>query len=281
MNINKKIIFVLIMILFSIQFLNFSVTSLNTAVGLIDVDIESPIEHEETINISNQSKGTCVDYNFTNPELKVTSTQICARKNITNAVLKLRKINCSALPEPPHMVYTCLQFVPANLPETSIENAGISFNVDNSWTNEKSINIEKIRMHRYVSSWEELSTNKVEEFSEYVSFKSETPGFSYFAVTGQEKTVEEPPAEDETYGAPGAPAPSPAPAVPEEEEPAPEEIVEPEEPRKPLFDIGVLLLSKERRLDISVLLSITSSLLLILAALLIFFYKIFKLEKLR
>ncbi len=278
MNINKKIIISLITFLILLSFLQFSITAYITATGEIDIKIFSAIKGKEEIEIPFQEENTCEFYNFTNPNLTVNSVKICSLKNISNAVLEQKKLNCSALPDPPNIQYDCVQFTITNLPTISIEYITLFFNVENSWIDSNNIDTSKILMYKFYSgSWNPLTTEKTESGNEFMSYESETDSFSYFAITGEKKAEkeEEAPSVGGGGGTVSAPAPSPAPSQPKEEEPENVTVSEPEIP-KPLLDIGAKIVSEARRFHPAIYLSILSSLLLILAALLIFFYKLKK-----
>ncbi len=66
---------------------------------------------------------------------------------------------------------------------TNIENAVVSFKVEKSWINNNSVNESLVTLQRYNQSWEPLFTKKVGEDNNYSYFTSETPGYSFFAIT--------------------------------------------------------------------------------------------------
>jgi len=63
------------------------------------------------------------------------------------------------------------------------ENGAIEFKVEKPWLEENNINQSQIILQWYNESWEPLDTEKVKEDTNYVYFKSKTPGFSCFAIT--------------------------------------------------------------------------------------------------
>ena len=69
--------------------------------------------------------------------------------------------------------------------EDNIDNAEISFTVDKSWISQYYIDKNTIKLNRYNNgNWNELPTTMTGEDKDYLFFKSKTPGFSPFAITG-------------------------------------------------------------------------------------------------
>jgi PGF-pre-PGF domain-containing protein len=68
--------------------------------------------------------------------------------------------------------------------ENNIENMSIGFSVEKAWLEENDIDEDMISLYRYADgSWNELSTEITGEDDAYVSFESQTPGFSPFAIS--------------------------------------------------------------------------------------------------
>jgi len=80
----------------------------------------------------------------------------------------------------------------------NIANPTISFIVHKSWVNENNIGISTITLNRYIDGkWYPLETNLTDEDQNTLYFKSKTPGFSQFAVTGTEASVDAQSSEEE------------------------------------------------------------------------------------
>jgi len=94
-----------------------------------------------------------------------------------------------------------------------------------------------------MSAWEELPTSWIGSSDDYEKYKSDSPGFSYYAIkTAVEEIVE---AEEESgellvEEIEEAPAEVPAEEAPEEEE-APQAAVEEEKPTEAAHDYAVLI----------------------------------------
>ena len=73
--------------------------------------------------------------------------------------------------------------------ENNIANPVIGFKVAKSWITENDIDESTIKLNRYSSdAWNQLPTTKTDEDDSYIYFNSETPGFSPFAITGNERS---------------------------------------------------------------------------------------------
>ena len=72
---------------------------------------------------------------------------------------------------------------------SNIENPVVCFKVEKSWIQDKKIDQASITLNRYnEKKWAQLPVTLLREDNRYLYFTAETPGFSFFAITG--KTVE-------------------------------------------------------------------------------------------
>ncbi len=82
----------------------------------------------------------------------------------------------------------------------NLENASISFRVNRTWLSDNGIGENTITLYRYSNNtWNSLPTTLTGKDEDYFYFSSETPGFSPFAISGQEKnsqSIEIDPARD-------------------------------------------------------------------------------------
>jgi len=84
-------------------------------------------------------------------------------------------------------VYKYIEIKGDNINETHIDKVKIQFQVNKSWIASSNINRATIALNRYKNNnWEKLSTKEVSEDNDYVYYEAESPGFSTFAVTGEE-----------------------------------------------------------------------------------------------
>ena len=86
--------------------------------------------------------------------------------------------------KPPGLVYAYYEISPVSDQGVRAE-GNISFAVKKSWIVENRIKAENIRLARYNATWEILKTEIVSEDSEFVYYRAELPGFSYFAVISE------------------------------------------------------------------------------------------------
>ncbi|WP_292388590.1 S-layer protein domain-containing protein [Methanosarcina sp. UBA5] len=68
----------------------------------------------------------------------------------------------------------------------NIENPVVCFKVEKSWLQDKKIDQNSITLNRYNDKkWSELSAELLKEDDKYLYFIADTPGFSFFAITGE------------------------------------------------------------------------------------------------
>ena len=68
----------------------------------------------------------------------------------------------------------------------NIENPVICFKVEKTWLQDKNIDKASIKLNRYDDKkWSQLPVKQLKEDNKYLYFTAETPGFSFFAITGK------------------------------------------------------------------------------------------------
>ncbi len=105
----------------------------------------------------------------------------------TTTIVEVLKNKSVFVPElPPGRIYKHVNIWVgdngAGLP-ASLKNGLIEFKVEKAWIEDNNINQSLITLQWYDKGWQPLYTKKVREDKNYVYFKSETPGFSCFAIT--------------------------------------------------------------------------------------------------
>ncbi|RPJ70615.1 MAG: PGF-pre-PGF domain-containing protein, partial [Alphaproteobacteria bacterium] len=69
--------------------------------------------------------------------------------------------------------------------EKNIENPVVCFKVEKAWLQDKEIDQVSITLNRYSDKkWSQLPVKLLKEDSKYLYLTAETPGFSFFAITG-------------------------------------------------------------------------------------------------
>jgi PGF-pre-PGF domain-containing protein len=105
----------------------------------------------------------------------------------TTTIVEVLKNKSVFVPElPPGRIYKHVNIWVgdngAGLP-ASLKNGLIEFKVEKAWIEDNNINQSQITLQWYDNGWQPLYTKKVREDKNYVYFKSETSGFSCFAIT--------------------------------------------------------------------------------------------------
>ncbi|RLJ01675.1 MAG: hypothetical protein DRP10_03525 [Candidatus Aenigmatarchaeota archaeon] len=112
--------------------------------------------------------------------------------NVRITVTKLEGKPASVKQEISGKVYKYLEINAENLNETNLEEAKIQFEVNKTWVLENNLDKNRIYLYRFVNNeWQKLTTRLLNETDNYINYEAETPGFSYFAIGGEEKVCEE------------------------------------------------------------------------------------------
>jgi PGF-pre-PGF domain-containing protein len=129
------------------------------------------------------------------------SVTISVRKTVANVDLAARetKKRPSQIAENASgAIYGYIEINASGIDESSIEEAQIGFRVDSGWIENEGIDQETVKLQRYHDgSWESLETALETSDGDYHYYTAKTPGFSYFAITGEEMVegaAESPPA---------------------------------------------------------------------------------------
>jgi PGF-pre-PGF domain-containing protein len=108
-------------------------------------------------------------------------------QTVTITVTKLAGKPASVVHEISGKVYKYMEIKGDNINETHIDKVKIQFQVNKSWITSNNINRATIALNRYNNNnWEKLTTKEVSEDNDYVYYEAETPGFSTFAISGEE-----------------------------------------------------------------------------------------------
>jgi PGF-pre-PGF domain-containing protein len=138
------------------------------------------------------STDTVVSYQFKDLENPVSYVNYTALRNagfVTTSIEVLENTSGLVSAEPEGIVYKNLNIWVGNNGYSNEENIGnpvINFRVSKIWMEENQIQASNVKLNRYhLNAWNPLPTVKKGEDSDYMFFESETPGFSPFAITGQ------------------------------------------------------------------------------------------------
>jgi PGF-pre-PGF domain-containing protein len=139
------------------------------------------IENDNHIRFDFTENITCITY------IEYDSERTFVKTTTTVEELKNKSIFVSK--PPPGKIYKHVNIwvgdKGAGLP-TSLNNGIAAFKVEKAWIDDSNVNESLITLQWYNNSWnswEPLNTEKIGEDNNYLYFKSETPGFSSFAIT--------------------------------------------------------------------------------------------------
>jgi PGF-pre-PGF domain-containing protein len=138
------------------------------------------------------SKGQKTCYKFNKEDNIINCINVTGLTNSGQITTKTEILkNSSSLVDnaPSDMVYENLNIWMGNSGWATSKNIAdviISFKVEKSWITSNNIDLTTIRMNRYSNgNWDTLETSLIDQDDNNLYFKSGTPGFSSFAVTGK------------------------------------------------------------------------------------------------
>ncbi|MBI2549089.1 PGF-pre-PGF domain-containing protein [Candidatus Woesearchaeota archaeon] len=162
-----------------------------------------------TLNTSGEKKWDSVTaeqlaiWTIKDVDIEVTQLEFTLLENKTNVSVKIAKLSSAPTTLLPseRVVYQYVEVTPSNIEEGQLTNAKIRFKVNLSWLSEKNILENDVLLLRYANDvWNELPTNKTGSDTSYVYYEAETPGFSYFAISGKEQPKNESELQQEQQG---------------------------------------------------------------------------------
>lgn len=113
---------------------------------------------------------------------------IVTNVNISIQELPRKPVEIRVIPS--GKTYSYFNISGENIVDKDIEKAIIQFKVEQSWIDENNIDVNTIKLNRYSEEkWSALATVRVDEECMYFYFEAESPGFSTFAITGEEKVA--------------------------------------------------------------------------------------------
>ena len=157
----------------------------------------------ETQSVSNVADGATLPVSFTKTD--VTDIEITVKNAASNVEVTVEKLltKPSSIPDvlsqvedSPGMFSTGSKLkifgylsMDVNIDDGNIDNAKVAFKVDKSWFSKNNIGKSTVKLTRYHDSWDALPTELSDEDDDYVYYVATTPGFSTFAIVGEELTV--------------------------------------------------------------------------------------------
>jgi PGF-pre-PGF domain-containing protein len=144
-----------------------------------------------TISVMDKSNDTLI--NITSDELGLYGAIIKVNDKMENVKFTFEKFDIKPTgttePVSKEKVFKYIE-ITQSIGKENIDTATLKFKIEKKWLTNNSIEKELVRMYRFTTKWDELSTTISKEDSGYVYFESETPGFSYFKISALEKEEE-------------------------------------------------------------------------------------------
>ncbi|MDI6798764.1 MAG: PGF-pre-PGF domain-containing protein [Candidatus Aenigmarchaeota archaeon] len=111
---------------------------------------------------------------------------------VSITITKLDKKPAEVVVEVSGKPYRYINIVGENIRDEDISQAKIKFLVEKSWISGNNIDANTIVLYRFSDNkWNKLATTKVSEDTDYIYYEAQTPGFSYFAISGEVAIPEE------------------------------------------------------------------------------------------
>lgn len=178
-------------------------TTTTTETETTDTETTTETTVTETQSVSNVADGATLPVSFTKTD--VTDIEITVKNAASNVEVTVKKLLTkptsvsdvlSLVKDSPGMFsigsnvktfgYLSMD---VNIDDSNIDNAKVTFKVDKSWFNKNNIDKSTVKLTRYHDGWDVLPTELSDEDDDYVYYVATTPGFSTFAIIGEELAV--------------------------------------------------------------------------------------------
>ena len=149
------------------------------------VTASNPTDSRTWATVKPKEKITMI---FSDKEQLITAIELALdeeKSNVKLTVKRLSKDRPATLKQiSKKKVYDYLEVEKSNFDNNDIEGSvHIDFKVEKSWLESEGIDTFEVILARFTEQWDELPTEKIDEDGEYVYFRAESPGFSFFAIT--------------------------------------------------------------------------------------------------
>ncbi len=126
--------------------------------------------------------------NIASSEIAITRIIFTMNKVVNGSILfTIQKKDLPAVYPGLENTYQYVSIDKTRLTDDDISSAKIKFRVEKEWVQDNNIDIDTISLYRYANRWIKLNTLKTSSDSTYTYYESTSPGFSYFAIKGEEK----------------------------------------------------------------------------------------------
>ncbi|HLD07303.1 MAG TPA: PGF-pre-PGF domain-containing protein, partial [Candidatus Nanoarchaeia archaeon] len=126
--------------------------------------------------------------NVAKDAISVEQVRITVDSALSNAEVKVASLGSKkpdTLPAPAGAAYQFLEISRKNIEEKNLKEATITFKVPGSWLEKEGVGEDEVLLQRYTAAWEGLETRKTKRVGSTVFYEADTPGFSYFVVSGK------------------------------------------------------------------------------------------------
>ncbi|MFH0711168.1 MAG: PGF-pre-PGF domain-containing protein [Candidatus Aenigmatarchaeota archaeon] len=148
--------------------------------------ISQPPVTKETVTVSNINEGEEGTFNYKNPEILVSRISVSTVNDVQNAKVSVSKGSCGdEAGSISGSVYQFLCIEKENIQNADIKEVKILFKIEKSWIDKNEISLSSISLYRYANGWNELSTDIMNEDTNYIYFEAKTYGLSTFSIVGK------------------------------------------------------------------------------------------------
>lgn len=133
--------------------------------------------------------GTPATVTIAKSDTGVTAMDVSVKNAVTSVGIDINKVDKlpADVKTPQGKVYKQLNIIKSNVADADVDKITIKFAVEKSWLAANKIDQNKVKLQRYTGGqWTSLTATKLSEDSEFVYYSAETPGLSYFVVSGEE-----------------------------------------------------------------------------------------------
>jgi PGF-pre-PGF domain-containing protein len=126
----------------------------------------------------------------TNTEIAFTELNFLVTAKTNSVTMIVEKLSSNPVAMAPSgQIYQYLSVAKTGLSDSNLQNTKIKFRVSKDWLTSNNIDEDSINLYRYNSNqWNLLTTVKTDSDSSYIYYEADTPGFSYFTISGARKT---------------------------------------------------------------------------------------------
>ncbi len=142
------------------------------------------------IIIPSIAAGASKAISITKGEHGVTEVTVTVKNSVAAVYIDVAKLPgkpATVVHEVIGKVYQYIEINKTNIKNEDINKTKIKFAVSRSWINANNISADTVALNRFTTKWDKLHTSKVNETADEIEYEAESPGLSYFAISGEVK----------------------------------------------------------------------------------------------